>query len=73
MLKGESAPECVTCHCRLTMNRILVDCIEYDIFGLILFDNNITLKDIFNNVSPDNIISLINYVKKIVIGYNSIV
>ena len=48
--------ECVACHCRLTINHILVDCIEYDIFRLILFDNNVTLTDIFNHVSPNNML-----------------
>ena len=59
LLKGEPPPECVTCGCRLTISHILVDCIEYDFFGLIMFDNNFTLTDIFNNVSPNKIISFI--------------
>ena len=52
MLKGEPLLECVTCQC-LTINHILVECVEYDIFRLILFGNNVSLKDIFNNVSPN--------------------
>ena len=44
---------------RLTISHILVDCIEYDFFRLILFENNFTLTDIFNNVSPNKIISFI--------------
>ena len=32
----------------------MVDCIEYDFFRLILFENNVTLTDIFNNVSKQN-------------------
>ena len=59
LLKGESPPDCVTCDCRLTTSHILVDCIEYDFFRLILFENNFTLTDIFNNVSPNKIISFI--------------
>ena len=59
LLKGEPPPECVTCNCRLTISQILVDCIEYDFFILILFENNFTLTDIFNNVSPNKIISFI--------------
>ena len=51
LLKEEPPPECVTCNCRLTISHILVDCIEYDFFRLILFENNFTLTDIFNNVS----------------------
>ena len=51
LLKVEPPPECVTCNCRLTISHILVDCIEYDFFRLILFENNFTLTDIFNNVS----------------------
>ena len=58
LVNGESPPECVTYHFRPTINHILlVDCIEYEIFRLILFDNSVTLKDIFNNVSPNKIIS----------------
>ena len=59
LLKGEPPSECVTCNCRLTISHILVDCIEYDFFRLILFENNFTLTDIFNNVSPNKIISFI--------------
>ena len=59
LLKGEPPPECVTCNCHLTISHILVDCIEYDLFRLILFENNFTLTDIFNNVSPNKIISFI--------------
>ena len=59
LLKGEPTPECVTCGYRLTISHILVDCIEYDLFRLILFDNNFTLTDIFNNVSPNKIISFV--------------
>ena len=59
LLKGEPPPECVTCNCHLTISHILVDCIEYDFFRLILFENNVTLTDIFNNVSPNKIISFI--------------
>ena len=43
----------------LTISHILVDCIEYDIFILILFNNNITLPYIFNNVSPNKLILFI--------------
>ena len=59
LLKGEPPQVCVTCSCRLTISHILVDCIEYDFFRLILFENNFTLTDIFNNVSPNKIISFI--------------
>ena len=59
LLKGEPPPVCVTCNCHLTISHILVDCIEYDFFRLILFENNFTLTDIFNNVSPNKIISFI--------------
>ena len=59
LLKGDPPPECVTCDCHLTISHILVDCIEYDFFRLILFENNFTLTDIFNNVSPNKIISFI--------------
>ena len=58
-LKGEPPPECVMCNFRLTISHILVDCIEYDFFRLILFENNFTLTDIFTNVSPNKIISFI--------------
>ena len=30
LLKGEPPPECTTCECQLTIQHILVDCIEYD-------------------------------------------
>ena len=46
LLKRELSPECVTCHWHLTINHVLVECIEYDIFRLILVDNNVALKDI---------------------------
>ena len=59
-LKGEPPPECVTCNCCLTTSHILVDCIDYDFFRLILFDNNFTLTDIFNNVSQ----KIISFIKR---------
>ena len=49
LLKGEPPPECVTCSCRVTISHILVDCIEYDFFRLILSENNFTLTDILLN------------------------
>ena len=57
-IKGEPPPECVTCNFRLTISHILVDCIEYDFFRLIWFENNFTLTDIFNNVSPNKMLLL---------------
>ena len=59
LLKGNPPPECATCNFRLTISHILVDCIEYDFFRLILFENNFTLTDIFNNVSPNKIMLFI--------------
>ena len=57
---GEPPPECTACECQLTIQHILVDCIEYDFIRLELFGNNTTLKDIFDNVSSDDIIMFIN-------------
>ena len=31
LLKGAPPPECFTCQCRLTINHILVECVEYNI------------------------------------------
>ena len=59
LLKGEPPPEDVTFNCGLTISHILVDYIEYDSFRLILLDKNFTITDIFNNVSPNKIISFI--------------
>lgn len=56
LMKQEPPPECVTCQCRLTIQHILVDCIEYDFFRTDLFKDNVTLYSIFKNVSPDTII-----------------
>ena len=50
LLNGEPPPECVTCNCRLTISHILIACIEYDFFQIDF---------IFNNVSPNKIISFI--------------
>ena len=58
LLKGEPPPECTTCECQLTIQHILVDCIEYDFIRPELFGNNTTLKDIFDNVSSDDIVML---------------
>ena len=59
LLKGEPPPECTTCECQLTIQHILVDCIEYDFIRPELFDVNTTLKEIFDNVSSDDIITFI--------------
>ena len=50
LLKGEPPTECLTCQCRLTIEHVLVECIEYDFFRPIYFGNHVILKDIFNNV-----------------------
>ena len=57
--EGEPPPECTTCECQLTIQHMLVDCIEYDFFRSELFGNNTTLKGIFDNVSYDDIIVFI--------------
>ena len=59
LLKGEPPPECLTCQCRLTIEHVLVECIEYDFFRPIYFGNHVTLKDVFANVSVNAIISFI--------------
>ena len=59
LLKGEPPPECTTCECQLTIQHILVDCIEYDFIRPELFGNNTTLKDIFDNVPSDDIVMFI--------------
>ena len=59
LLKGEPAPECTMCECPLTIQHILVDCIEYDFICPELFDVNTILKEIFDNVSSDDIIIFI--------------
>ena len=35
-----------------------IDCIEYDIFIFILFDNNVTLTDIYMYFMPDALVSI---------------
>ena len=57
LMKGEPPPERLTCQCRLTIEHVLVECIEYDFFRPIYFGNHVILKDIFDNVSADAIIS----------------
>ena len=42
LLKGEPPPECATYNRRLTISHILVNCLEYDFFRLILSENNFT-------------------------------
>ena len=59
LMKGELPPECWSCQCRLTIEHVLVECIEYDFFRPIYFGNHVTLKDVFANVSVDAIISFI--------------
>ena len=62
LLKGDPPPpppECTTCECQLTIQHIFVDCIEYDFIRPELFGNNTTLKDIFVNISSDDIIMFI--------------
>ena len=45
----------LTCQCRLTVEHVLVECIEYDFFPSIYFGHNATLKDVFSDVSVDAI------------------
>ena len=58
LLSGSDPPECATCQCPLTVNHFLIDCSAYTDVQNKHF-NVTSMKDLFENVLVDNIISFI--------------
>ena len=56
--KREPPPECVTCGCQYTVEHILLECEDY--FDLRRnYINATSMKDLFENTTPDNIIEFV--------------
>jgi len=58
LLKGENQPECQICHSPLTVKHILIDCICFRAARQRYLGVD-TLKELFANVQPRNIVASI--------------
>jgi hypothetical protein len=58
LLKGEPQPQCVPCQCPLTVEHILIHCID---FGLArqMFFNVASLYDLFENVQVGKVLEFL--------------
>ena len=61
LLKDEDQPECIPCQASLTVEHILLDCIDFALVRPKYF-NVATLNQLFNTVPP---VKIINYLKEI--------
>jgi len=58
-LKDEDPPICITCNSLLTVEHILISCIDFDIIRQNFYTAS-NLKDLFHNIHPKRIISFIH-------------
>ena len=61
LLKGEAQPECVPCQTSLTVEHIVLHCIDFSLVRPKYFKVG-TLNELFSTVSP---VKIINYLKEI--------
>ena len=61
LLKGEDAPECVPCQCLLTVEHILLHCVDFSLIRPKHFSAQ-NLNQLFNTTNPCNIL---NFLKEI--------
>ncbi len=55
LLKREDQPECVGCACPLTVQHIMIDCVEFAYIRSRFFDVR-NMKDLFDSVTPSTIL-----------------
>ncbi len=55
LLKREDQPECVGCACPLTVQHIMIDCVEFAHIRSRFFDVR-NMKDLFDSVTPSTIL-----------------
>jgi hypothetical protein len=58
LLKGETPPMCIACQAPLTVQRILIDCVDFALCRAKYF-NAATVNDIFENVNTGDVIAFI--------------
>ena len=61
LLKGEAVPQCIPCQCPLTVEHILIECIDFNDKRTNYY-NYIDLKELFTNV---NISVLMDFLREI--------
>ena len=61
LLKKEDQPECIACQAPLTIKHILIDCVDFAPIRSLYF-NVQSLKDLFQTVSVDNILSFLKHI-----------
>ena len=61
LLKGEDQPECIPCGSQLTVEHVLVDCVDFAIIRAQYF-NVRSMKQLFNTVSTSLILSYLKHI-----------
>ena len=59
LLKDEDPPICIPCNSLLTVEHILISCIDFDIIRQNFYTAS-NLKDLFHNIHPKRIISFVH-------------
>ena len=59
LLKNEDPPICIPCHSLLTVELIVISCIDFDIIRQNFYTAS-NLKDLFHNIHPKRIISFVH-------------
>ena len=60
LLKYEDPPICIPCNSLLTVEHILISCIDFDIIRQNFYNTASNLKDLFHNIHPKHIISFVH-------------
>jgi ribonuclease HI len=58
LLRDENRPECIPCQCPLTIEHILISCVDFDLIRPHYFTAS-TMFDLFNTASPRNILDFV--------------
>ena len=58
LLKGEPPPECIPCNCPLTINHLLIECVDFNDVRQRFYQVP-TLQDLFKTVKPEVILDFL--------------
>ena len=64
LLRGENAPKCERCRCNITINHMLLECPQFNVFRQNLFREHNSLTAVLKNISVENIIIFLKRIKK---------
>ena len=62
LLRGEDAPECIPCQCLLTVEHILIHCVDVSLTRIKYYSVT-SVKQLFDTVDPRNIVSFLKEIQ----------